>query len=398
MIDSIIGIVSGIILGIISGVVPGLHINLLSIIILAGTGFLFGFMSPLSIAIMIVSMAIVSNFFEFIKGMFLNVADEGNVLTIHPMSRMLREKRGMEAIRLVSFGCLSSLLLCVALFPIMAFFVPIIYYSLRPYLAVILFAISFHLILRERENSKYAAIIFLISGLLGYAVLNLNMNEPLLPLLTGLFGFGILVTSLEKNIPKQMKKVVVDVSRKSAVYGTIFGFISAGILSLIPAIGPTQASLLGSELRRDDEVFDERGLIISVAGVNVGDIIFSLLAMYTINKPRSGALVAVQSILDVGSFEIIILLLACVVSGIIGYFALNKIGRKICDNIHRVDHKKIGYFILCFVGILTFYFDFILGIMVLVSSTFVGYISNKWNINQSHAMGCLIIPTMLYFM
>jgi putative membrane protein len=74
MIDSIIGIISGILLGIVSGVVPGLHINLLSIIILASSGFLFGFMSPLSIAIMIVSMAIVSNFFEFIKGMFLNVA------------------------------------------------------------------------------------------------------------------------------------------------------------------------------------------------------------------------------------------------------------------------------------------------------------------------------------
>jgi putative membrane protein len=397
MIDIILGIVFGTGLGIVSGIVPGLHINLISIILFAVSGALFGFISPLSLAVMIVSMAIVSNFFEFIKGMFFNVADEGNVLTIHPMAKMLMEKRGIEAIRLVSFGCLSSLFLSVSVFPVMVFIIPVIYHSLRPFIAVLLFGISLHLILREKKNSKFAAIVFAVSGLLGYVVLNLNMQQPLLPLLTGLFGFGVLINSIGKKIPKQMEKVVVDIDRKSALSGSIFGFLSAGILSIIPAIGPTQASLLGSELRKD-KMGDEKSLIVSVAGVNVGDIIFSILAMYTLNKPRSGALVVVQDILNVGSYEVLVLLFSCVMAGIIGYFALNKIGRRICENIHRVNHKLISRIIILFVSMMTFYFDMWLGLMVLVSSTFIGYVSNKWDINQSHAMGCLIIPTMLYFM
>lgn len=400
MIDLIVGLVFGVCLGILAGIVPGMHINLLSVMILALSGVLLGYVSPLSLAIMIISMAIVANFFEFIKGMFLNVADEGNVLSIHPMTRMLMDKRGIEAIRLVSFGCLATVLLSVCLFPLMTYVVPVVYYSLRPFIAVILFCIALHLILKERENSKYAALIFLISGILGYIVLNLNMNEPLLPLLTGLFGFGVLVNSLNKNIPKQMKKVVVDIDKKTAVSGTLFGFLSAGILSLIPAIGPTQASLLGSELRKDAKTgqAQDKGFIISIAGVNTGDIIFSLLALYTINKPRSGALVAIQEILTIGSREIMVLLFACVVAGIAGYLAMNYLGRIICNNIHKINHKRIGYIIMFFVGSMTFYFDLWLGLMVLISSTFLGYASNKWDINQSHAMGCLIIPTMLFFM
>src|SRR3972149_3190865 len=59
-------------------------------------------------------------------------------------------------------------------------------------------SISFNMIILERR--KFAALsAFLLAGLLGFIVLNMTLKEPLLPLLTGLFGSASLFFSIKQN-------------------------------------------------------------------------------------------------------------------------------------------------------------------------------------------------------
>ena len=70
----------------------------------------------------------------------------------------------------------------------------------------ILIAVSGILILMEKRKGL-ALLVFLLTGILGYSVLNLeNLKEPLLPLLTGLFGSSMLLMSIKTNLKSRNKK------------------------------------------------------------------------------------------------------------------------------------------------------------------------------------------------
>lgn len=392
MITLILSLLIGIGLGILAGLTPGLHINILSVVLLTYSSF-FGFLGVEGLMVAIVSMAIVANYFEFIKALLFGIPDEGNVLSVYPTQRLLMDGRGLEAIKLCGFGCLCIMLLAIALFPIMSPVIGFVHSYMRRYTGVLLLAISLHLMIRDKK--KEAFVVFALSGVLGLFALNMAMKEPLLPLLTGMFGLSMLLTS-GNRVPKQMASVVVEVEKRSSILGIVVGFLGVSVLSVIPAIGPTQASLLASELR-DKRNYKE--FLISIGGINTADIIFSILALWTIGKPRSGAIAAVNELAGtLSSNQLYMLLVACLVSGIVGYFLMMAFGSFVCKRVHKLDYGKIKYGVAAFVSFLTFTLDPILGLVVLALSTAIGWYAERYDVNKSHCMGCLIIPTILYYM
>ena len=90
--------------------------------------------------------------------------------------------------------------------------IPLIKYGypiIEPYIAYILIFFSALLIIREVKSKFWALIVFLLSGVLGIAVLTMpHLDQPLFPMLSGLFGVSILVVSLmeKTRIPEQRIK------------------------------------------------------------------------------------------------------------------------------------------------------------------------------------------------
>jgi hypothetical protein len=70
----ILGLLFGVGLGIIAGLTPGLHINIISVFLLTYSSF-FGFLGVEGLIVAIVSMAIVANYFEFIKALLFGLPD-----------------------------------------------------------------------------------------------------------------------------------------------------------------------------------------------------------------------------------------------------------------------------------------------------------------------------------
>jgi putative membrane protein len=204
-----------------------------------------------------------------------------------------------------------------------------------------------------------------------------------------------MLLSSGSKVPKQMASVVVEVEKKTSILGMVVGFLGVSVLSVIPAIGPTQASLLASEFR-DKRNYKE--FLISIGGINTADVIFSILALWTIGKPRSGAIAVASEIMGTFSFDFLYtILLACLISGVLGYFLMMVVGSFVVKRVHKINYGKLKYVVVGFVSFLTFVLDPVLGIVVLAFSTAVGHFAERYDVNKSHCRGCLIIPTILYY-
>jgi TctA family transporter len=46
---------------------------------------------------------------------------------------------------------------------------------------------------------------------------------------------------------------------------------------------------------------------------------------------------------------------------------------------------------------IVFIFSGFLGIVILIASTFTGIYCNSLNVKKTHMMGCLLIPTILFY-
>ena len=206
--------------GIVTGLIPGIHVNLISLILLSISGYLLGFTSPLVLGVFIISMAVTHSFLDTIPSVFLGAPDADTAFTVLPGHKMLLEGKGYEAVKLTVIGSLLSLILVILIIPMMIPFVPKAYRFISPYMGYMLIFVVVYMILKEINWLKrfWGLFVFIISGILGIIVLSWpNLNQPLFPMLSGLFGISTLIISLSKKstIPKQEITDSVKIPRKN---------------------------------------------------------------------------------------------------------------------------------------------------------------------------------------
>src|SRR3989338_4022853 len=120
-------------------------------------------------------------------------------------------------------------------------------------LILAVYIISLFMVFRGNRKLRSLAA-FMISGCLGLIVLTglPNLKQPLFPLLSGLFGFSILVVSfLQKSkIPPQIEKPLTISNKnmvKSVSAATGVGFMAA----FLPGFGSSQAAIVATSLVGD---------------------------------------------------------------------------------------------------------------------------------------------------
>ena len=252
MIEILIAILLGVIFGIITGLAPGIHPNTVVVFLLAISPLLLNFTSPLILAIFIISCATTNTFTDSIPSIYLGAPEESTALSVLPGHRYLLQGKGHEAIMLTLIGGLFSLILGLILLPLLIPFLKFIYPYLKESVPYILIISTFILILKERISKIFAFIIFLMSGILGVITLNFpNLNQPLFPLFTGLFGISTLLISLNSNT--KIKEQIVSypkLNKKDVVLTTPISVFSGFLVSFLPALGSYQAAIIGTSLMR----------------------------------------------------------------------------------------------------------------------------------------------------
>ena len=407
----------GFALGILSGLTPGLHLNNFAAMLLAISPQLLAMgLSPFQMACIILAASISQTFFDAIPAIFLGAPDSETALTVLPGQRLMLEGRGIEAVRLSALGSAGSVLFAILLIIPLSWIVSSYYDYLTKYVGILLLAIALMMIRSERGpwiegqgswvHWKYkavAALLFMTSGLLGIFAFdheNLAISpfglEPqvLLPLLSGIFGASSLLLSLstETKIPEQ-KESEIKLSSSALAKAVFSGGLGGSVVAWIPGVSPSVAAIttrLGATPSPEE-------FLVSIAGVNTANALFSLVALYVIDKPRSGAAAAIQELMTLDQSILAQMILIVVMVAAASYLACIGAARLAGRAISRLNYRLLCLGVLVFLVAMTYVFTGLFGLFIFFLSTVVGLIAPVAGIHRTHAMGVLMLPLILRY-
>jgi len=234
----LVALLLGVLSGTLTGLAPGIHINLISAIIVSSLTFLSVF-PPIILVIFIVAMSITHTFIDFIPSIYLGAPEEDSFLSILPGHKLLLEGLGHQAFVMTLYGSLTAIPLILILSPLFLFFLSPIFNFTKIFIPFILLFISLFIILREKSILP-SLIVFSLSGFLGYFTFQLPVDQPLLPLLSGLFGLSTLFFSLKSKsvIPHQKLQNIREIKLpKKELFKSIFStFLISPLFSFLPGI------------------------------------------------------------------------------------------------------------------------------------------------------------------
>ncbi len=177
---------------------------------------------------------------------------------------------------------------------------------------------------------------------------------------------------------------------------TCFLILGGIVAGLLPGLGSAQSTALTQQVFREKDR-DGRKFLISIGAVSSSDLVYSLLALYLIGNPRSGIAVAVSTLIEVGFSEMLMLICVIVISAGLGVFLTLKLTRMSLKVLTKVNYPQLCLWTLVFIYALIFIFSGFLGLIIGAVAMFVGLIPNYCNIRRTHSMGCLLLPTILWF-
>ncbi len=412
---------AGVLFGSLISWIPGFHIfNIMALLVAVfGVGELMPVQAFPFFAIgAIVAYAYVSA----ISSVYFSVADESAVFLLFPTQRYLLLGRGHEAVLLYLIGAVAGTLILVlgALF-IFPKVLPPIYQATSPYITYFLTAIVVFMFMSEwpKEGDRGKTplqrlwlawrqilggiLVFFLSGLLGFAVMNTNLLPStsaytrLTPMFIGFFGMSWVLLNILSNPPMLPQKI--DDKVESSIYNTLkasFGGALGGTIAAVyPIITGGMGALIAGHItsQRGDDAF-----IIS-QGVNrviyyVGA--FTLLFLPNLRLTRGAAAWLVSSVYTPKSYAeylaaIGVILLSAGISFLFTYYLSKLIAR----SFTVVHIRKLSYVVAVVLIAISYVLTGPMGVLVLFVSTAIGMMAAAFNTRRSYCLGGLVLPVLI---
>ena len=131
----------------------------------------------------------------------------------------------------------------------------------------------------------------------------------------------------------------------------------------------------------------------------------SLITLYSINKTRTGAAVAINQLLPTLTLtNLLIILTTIILSGIFSFIIAVNISKFAAKNIHKIPYEKLSITVLTTLLIIILIFSdltpkgAILGLLIFITSTSLGIFTILTGVKRMHLMGCLLVPTILFYL
>ena len=389
MIEPVLAVSLGVAAGIFTGLIPGVHPNT---VVFTTIPFYFIYRPEFSLFMAFISgLSISHTLHDFLPALFLKAPEAESALSSLPGIEMVQEGLGRKAFVLTVIGGLSSSTIFVIVLPVLFLVLEAVYPVLNQFMEFILIFFLLFIIFESRSIFN-AALIASLSGLLGLSVLSGPQQQfILLPVFSGLFAVPAVSYSIFRDfeIPEQEDRFQISSSRIKEGFA---GFGSGLIAGVIPGIGAAVSTTFLTPFMDSDR----EGFLTGLGGVNTSDILISFLALYLIGRPRSGSSVALQMISEVRIPEVFFLigcsLLGAGLSGILSLKVLDLFLKL----VEKVNFRFLGFSVLGLIFSIVFFTTGVYGIVVLLTSGFIGFISLLKECRAS-CMAVLIIPALTYF-
>jgi len=384
----LLAMLGGICLGIMTGLTPGIHVNLISVVLLQ---LFYAFdAEPFFFALVMVSMSITHTFLDSIPALLFGVPEPAFALL--PQHQLLHQGKGYEAIKLMTFGSFFSLLVTIAFLPLLLLLFNVVQRIefIFPFLLAVVLISS---VLTDRKKT-ISITLTVLAGLLGLLLLRSNIQEPLFILFTGFFGLsGVLLSLQSAPPPKQDLSTTINIEDSSTL-AVFLGVFSSSLCSILPGLGSAHAAFIVQKTcRKASAVF----YLILVGGINTVSACVGLIFLYAQGKTRNGVMVVLNQLLNIKIdtlfFFILLILVVSAISTILTFI----IGKRMMSLFSKVNVKLVSLSIGAFLIILTILLSGFVGFIGMLVCTAIGILTMITQCKKSNLMACLILPLLLSF-
>jgi len=392
MIDILVFLLLGVIAGVVMGLIPGVHPNMIILVVpvLASLN-----LPVLPLLAFLVSMGVTNAIVDFIPSILLGAPDAEKELSVLPGHKMLLAGHGYEAVKLAVTGALGSVIFVALALPVLFLVVPAAFSFFSPVITLLLGLIVTVMILTEKGRKKsYAAAAFLAAGYIGVSMNRLSIENTLLlfPIFSGFFGVSVLLIQMKTRarIPKQ-KRVDIHMSRKTINRSVVFGSIGGVVSGVLPGVGSSEIASLATVDKND------RSFLMTLGALTMANTVLSILSLWLISRPRSGLAVAIDQLVAIGFGEVLFIVFVAVFSVGVASLITLKATKRFLSAAEKIDYSFVSYLVVVFIVFMTLLFTGPTGLLLLITCTAVGLITNYLSIKRGILMGVLILPTMLFY-
>lgn len=403
---------AGAAVGTASGLIPGIHVNTLAVLMGMGAPAVADVLSgsvpaehvPLLVSSAVVSAAVVHSFTDFVPSVFVGAPGADEALSLLPGHRLLREGKGMLAVKSAAVGSLvgASVSVLVA--------VPLQYAMLSglsgmlesvtvPVLIIVLAATVIHE--KGAEGKAWSLALLSVSGALGCLCMTsgadwsgpTGMGTVLFPLLTGLFGLPpILISSESGNIPEQS-----EACGGTEIGPGLKGVFAGGVAGWFPGVTATVCATMATMVTKENR--PER-FISLVSSVGTASVVFTLVTLSVTGNGRSGTMLVVGDLVG-GSLtglctpSFAALLLSVAVASFMGYIISIWAGSVLSKLMSGTDASAMNRAVLVLMCILVAVMTGLNGLAILAVSAMVGMFPAMTGTSRVSLGGSLMVPVLL---
>lgn len=384
---------AGIGFGIITGLTPGVHINLVSAMLLTFAPLIALHAPLLLVCMLIVTMAVTHTFLDTIPSIFLGAPEDDKALGVLPGHRYLLRGNGLMAVKLCVIGGIAGALLAAALFAPAVLVIAWLSRIAKEWLFWVLLAIIGFTVLKDRKP-MLALAVFMLSGTLGLAALRLPVREPLLPLLSGMFGVATLLYSINENqsMPLQRDERYTQLDIAKSLQGTALGFLAGMLTALLPGISASAAASVSSQ----GSELGDHGFLVLLGSLGSASFMLSLAAYIAIEKARNGAMAVVVTLSAITPATATAMVGAMLLAAGLAALLALRMGRSAASWLPRLPYRTTCIAVIALVVAIVLWRSGAVGALVLVTSTAVGLLPAALKTARSQAMGCLLLPVLTY--
>jgi len=197
-------------------------------------------------------------------------------------------------------------------------------------------------------------------------------------------------------MPEQKTDCDLKLPKKLALKALLSGQFSGFLTAVLPGVGAGTAAVLALQIARK---LGDKGFMILIGSINTVNFILSMVTLYVLDKARNGAIIVVQKLVESVSLSyVLVFLCVTLIAGSIAVFLALRIGKIFSRLITKINYRKLILGIILLITILVLLLSGFLGLLVLIISTAVGLIPAIVKVTRTQAMGCIMLPVMIYFL
>jgi len=392
VIELIAFIFLGCALGVFTGLIPGIHVNTISMLALA-----FGAVGSMEVIALIVAMGVTHSFVDFIPSILFGAPDSESFLGVLPGHRMLLKGEGLKAIQLTAAGGLAGGIGAVLFsFSFMGFVSAVSEWMVLaiPWILILVIAL---MVLSEQEGKRVIALIIVFaSAVVGLAVLKFgSVQNAIMAPVTGFFAISTLLWSIRKENRVIKQKTESSIPIGDVAIGSVLSVAGAGMVSMVPGIGPSQAAFV---IRKLAGKLSQNAFLSLLGGINTANLVFSLFVWLAVGRTRTGVAATIDQ-LTLANTELFWLFSGTILIAIFfSVLAVGLLAGFLLKRIHLIPYKKLNFSVLGLLVLIVWFLSGWQGLVVALTSALIGYSAIGFKVKRSHCMAFLIVPTVLLYL